>query len=142
VLVFGEGVCRFAPEVEVDATNGEVHGGQPPGGGVGLLAEDGDIAELAAVGFDELFGLHKHAARAAAGIVDLAVVGDEHGHQGFDDAGGGVELPALFAFGAGELAEEVFVDPSRVLPGSSPKPMVETGSTSSPSLPSGGWARA
>ncbi|MNG26260.1 hypothetical protein D3C84_1112280 [compost metagenome] len=62
------------------------------------------------MGFDELLGLHEHAARAAARVINLAVVWVEHRHQGFDDAGGRVELPALLAFGAGELAEEVFVD--------------------------------
>ncbi|MNT43525.1 hypothetical protein D3C72_1800020 [compost metagenome] len=30
--------------------------------------------------------------------------------QGFDDAGRGVELPALLTLGTGELAEEVFID--------------------------------
>ncbi|MNG26883.1 hypothetical protein D3C84_1119280 [compost metagenome] len=34
----------------------------------------------------------------------------KHRHQGFDDAGRGVELPAALAFGAGKLAEEVFID--------------------------------
>ena len=34
----------------------------------------------------------------------------QHGHQGFDNAGGGVELAAFFAFGAGKLAKKVFID--------------------------------
>ncbi|MCY1443303.1 hypothetical protein D9M71_597090 [compost metagenome] len=62
------------------------------------------------MGFDEFLGLHEHAARTTAGVVDLAVVRVEHRYQGFDYAGRGIELPALLAFGAGELAEEVFVD--------------------------------
>jgi hypothetical protein len=97
------------------------------------------------VGFDELFGLHEHAARAAAGVVHLAVVRGEHGHQGLDDAGRRVELAPLLAFGAGELAQEVFVHLTEHVAGlaaSVPKPMVEIRSTSSPSLPSGNWARA
>ena len=110
VLVAGEGVAGFAAEVEVDAANGQVHGGQAPGGRVGFLAVDGDIADLAAVRFDELLGLHEHAAGAAAGVIDLAVVRGEDGDQRLDDAGRRVELAALLAFGAGELAEEVFID--------------------------------
>ncbi len=67
------------------------------------------VAQLAAVGFDELLGLHEHAARAAARVVHLALVRGQDGHQGLDDAGRRIELPAPLAFGAGELAQEVFI---------------------------------
>ena len=109
VLVLDEGVGRFAAQVEVDAANGQVHRGQAPGGGVGFLAVDGHVAQLAAVRFDEFFRLHKHAAGAAARVVHLALVRVQHGDQRVDDGLRGVELAAFFAFGAGELAEEVFV---------------------------------
>ncbi|MFM1909069.1 MAG: hypothetical protein RLZZ591_2746 [Pseudomonadota bacterium] len=89
--------------------DGQVHGRQAPGGGVGFLAVDTYIAQFAAVGFDELFRLHKHAAAATAGVVHLALVRGQHGHQCFDDAGWGVELPATLAFGTGEHAQKVFV---------------------------------
>ena len=69
-----------------------------------------DVAELAAVGLDELLGLHEHAAGAAAGVVDAALVGREHLDQHADDARGRVELAAVLALGAGELGEEVLVD--------------------------------
>ena len=59
--------------------------------------------------FDELFGLHEHAARSAARVVNLALAGREHGYQCFDNAGGRVELPAPLAFGAGKHAQEIFV---------------------------------
>ena len=74
--------------LRVDAADGEVHLGQAPRGGVGLLAVDGDVAELAAVGFDELLALHEHAARAAAGVVDAALVRLEHLDQHAHDARG------------------------------------------------------
>ncbi|MNE90872.1 hypothetical protein D3C80_1884210 [compost metagenome] len=61
------------------------------------------------MGRDELLRLDEHAARTAAGVIHLAVVGVEHRHQGFHDTGRGIELPTLLAFGQGELAEEVFV---------------------------------
>ena len=54
--------------------------------------------------------LHEHAAGAAAGVVDAALVRREHLDQHADDAAGRVELAALLALGAGELAEEVLVD--------------------------------
>src|SRR5213080_3809171 len=47
-------------------------------GGVALLTVDTDVAELAAVGFDEFFRLYEHAAGTAAGIVNAAFVGSEH----------------------------------------------------------------
>jgi len=44
VQVIVEGVGVVGAEVGVDATDGQVHFGQPPGGGIGLLAVDGDVA--------------------------------------------------------------------------------------------------
>ena len=84
-----------------------------------LLAVDADVAPgLAAVAVavgvraDELDRLHEHARRAAAGVVDPPVVRLEHLDQQLDDAARRVELAALLALGAGELREEVFVDPA------------------------------
>ena len=65
------------------------------------------------MGFDEFDRLDEHAAGAAAGVVDPALVGRQHLHQHVDDAARGVELAALLALGAGELGEEVFVDPAQ-----------------------------
>ena len=109
VLVAGEGVGWLFAQVVVHAPNHQVHGRQAPGGGVGFLAVDGHIAQFAAVVFDELFRLHKHTARSAARVVNLAFAGREHGHQCFNNAGGRVELPAPLAFGAGKHTEEIFV---------------------------------
>ena len=81
--VAAEGVGVLGAEVGLDAADGEVHDGEAAGGGVALLAVDADVAELAAVGFDELLRLHEHAAGAAAGVVDAALVGREH----LDEAG-------------------------------------------------------
>ena len=92
----------------VDAADGEVHLGQPPSGLVAFLAVDGDVVDAALVFFDELFRLHEHAARAAAGIEHTAFVGFQHGDQQFDNAARRIELPALLAFGQREFAEEVF----------------------------------
>ena len=108
--VAAEGVGVLGAEVGLDAADGEVHDGQAAGGGVALLAVDADVAEPAAVGFDEFFRLHEHAAGAAAGIVDAAFVGREHLDEEPHDAVRGVELAAVLALGAGELGEEVFVD--------------------------------
>lgn len=110
MLVAGKSVCGLFAQVVVHASNDEVHGRQPPGGGVGLLAVNGHVAQLAAMGFDELFALHKHAAGAAAGVVHLAFGGGQHFDQRFDDGGWRVELPTPLAFGTGKHAEEVFVN--------------------------------
>ena len=113
VQVAAEAVGVFRPEVALDAANRQIHHRQPPGRGVGLLAVDGDVADPAAVDLDELLALDEHAAGAAAGVVDAALVGGEHLDQHADDAAGRVELAALLALGAGELGEEVFVDPAQ-----------------------------
>ena len=131
-----EGVGLLWAEVGFDAADGEVHHGEAAGGGVALLAVDADVAELAAVGFDEFFRLHEHAAGTAAGIVDAAFVGSEHLDEEAHDALRGVELAAFLAFGAGELAEEIFVDAAedvfRAACLRRPVPMVPMRSMSSP----------
>ena len=48
----------FLAEVGLDAADGEVHDGEVAGGGVALLAVDGEVARLATMRFDELFRLH------------------------------------------------------------------------------------
>lgn len=102
--VAAEGVGVFGAEVGLDAAQGQVHDGEAARGGVALLAVDADVAELAAVGFDEFFRLHEHAAGAAGGVVDAAFVGGEHLDEEAHDAGRGVELAAVLALDAGELA--------------------------------------
>ncbi|SMF63989.1 hypothetical protein SAMN06265365_12386 [Tistlia consotensis] len=117
VAVVVEGVAMG--DLPVDAPDGEVHLGQPPGGIVRLLAVDRDIglglpaiAVAVPVGVDELHRLHEHARGAAAGVVDPAAIGLQHLDQQLDDAAGRVELAALLALGAGELRQEVLVDAS------------------------------
>ena len=104
-------------DLAFDAANGEVHLRDPPGRVVRLLSPDRDVAaRLAAVavargvGVDKGDGLHEHAGRAAAGVVDPAAIGLQHLDQQLDDAAGGVELAALLALGARELRQEVLVD--------------------------------
>ena len=97
-------------EVEVDAADGHVHGGEAPGGGVGFLAVDREVAELAAVFLDKALALDEEAAGAHGGVVDAALVGLEHLDDQGDDGLRSEVLAALLALGEGELAEEVFVD--------------------------------
>lgn len=119
VAVVVEGVA--VGDLAVDATDGEVHLGQPPGGVVRLLAVDRDVGlhslgHLAAIAVargvraDELDGLHEHPRRAAARVVNAAAVGLEHLDQQLDYAARGVKLAAFLALGTGELGEEVFVN--------------------------------
>src|SRR5690606_1817480 len=93
-----------------DAADREVHLRELPRRRVPLLAVDREVRALAAVGFDELLRLHEHAARAAAGVEDAALVGLDHLDQHAADRRGRVELAAELALGARELGEEVLVD--------------------------------
>ena len=108
------GVARA--EIGVNAANGEVHPRQFPGGVVGFLPVNRDVAHAPAVFFHEFFRLHEHAARTAARIEHAAFVGFQHGDEHLHDALRGVELAAALAFRAGEFAEKVFIDaPEHVL---------------------------
>ncbi|MDB6063988.1 MAG: hypothetical protein JWR26_196 [Pedosphaera sp.] len=97
-------------EIGVDAANGEIHPRQFPGGEIGFLSVNRDVAHAAAVFFHEFLRLHEHAARTAARIEHAAFVGFQHGDEHLHDALRGVELAAALAFRAGELAEKVFID--------------------------------
>ena len=118
LLVVEEAVAPL--DVCIDAPDGQVHERQPPGGVVGLLAEDRDLAlglRLAlavAIGGgvfgDELGGRHEHAARTAAGVVDAPLEGLQHLDQQPHHALGRVELAAALAFLLGEPGQEVLVD--------------------------------
>jgi len=57
IVVKGVAVSDLA----VDAADGQVHLGQAPGGIVGFLPIDGDVADGAGVGLDELFAGDEHA---------------------------------------------------------------------------------
>ena len=135
VPVVVEGVA--VGDLAVDAADGEVHLGQPPGGVVRLLAVDGDVADAcrraASTNSSDCTNMP---AGAAAGVVDAALVGLEHLDQQLDHAARRVELAALLALGAGELREEVLVDAaeeSLARVSSSPSPMLLIRSISSPS---------
>ena len=65
---------------------------------------------LAGVLLDEAIAGDEEAARTHRWVIDATTVGFQHLHDQTDDALGGVILAALFAFGEGELAKEVFVD--------------------------------
>src|SRR5665648_356238 len=120
-------VERVAPgDLPLDPPEGEVHVRQAPGGVVGLLPPDRDVWPAVVVALhavalrvlpQELHRLHEHAGRAAAGVVHPTVVRLDHLHEQLDDRARGVELPALLALGAGELGEEVLVDPAELVPG-------------------------
>ena len=75
----GVGVEAVAlSDVGPDPADGQVHVGQAPGGVVGLLAVDADVAQAAPVLLDEALAAHEHAARTAAGVVDAAPIGRQH----------------------------------------------------------------
>jgi len=86
------------------------HHGETARGGVAFLTVDADVAELAAVGFDEFFRLHEHATGTAARIVNAAFVGSEHLDEKTHDALRRVELATLLALGTGKSAKKVFID--------------------------------
>ncbi len=98
-------------DIGIDAAHREVHPGEPPGGVVALQPVDGNVADVPAMFLDEFLGLHEHAAGAAARIVHPSLVGLRNLHQQADHGARRVELAAALAFGTGETAEEILVDP-------------------------------
>ena len=78
VLVLEEGIGGDFPEVGGEAAHGEVHLGQLVGGGGDLLPVDGDVLGVAVVASTNLSDCTNMPPGAAAGVVDLALVGLDH----------------------------------------------------------------
>ena len=89
-------------DLGVDAADRKVHLGEAPRRVVGFLSPDRDVADSAAVCFDELLALHEHAARAAARVVDAALVGGEH----LDEYGSYLDLKRKYDSPEMQLPEE------------------------------------
>lgn len=96
-------------DLRVNAADREVHLRQSPGGIVRFLAVDGDVTELAGVRLDEFLALHEHPARAAAGVVDTALVWREHLDEHPHHVRRRVELATALALRAREAREEILV---------------------------------
>ncbi len=62
------------------------------------------------MGFDELGTLNEHAARSTRRVVDASVVRLDDLDDQLDQRGRREELTTPLSFGAGEVAEEVFVN--------------------------------
>ncbi len=110
VFVVGVGLLDFAAQ----AVDREVHLGELDGILGFFLAADIHAAvrafQFLAVRFDELGGLHEHAAGAAGGIEHLAAVRfDDLDHQAHHGARR-EKLAAFLAFAAREFGQEVFVN--------------------------------
>src|SRR5450830_1210089 len=93
VQVVEEAVRVLWSQVRFNATDGQVHAGEPPCRVVELLTVDGDTP-LVAVRIDELLALHEHATRAATRVIDAALVWRKHLDKRPDDAARSVELAA------------------------------------------------
>ena len=109
VQVVQEGVGSVLAQVRFDASDGKVHLGQLPGGGVGVLAVHRDVVDVAAVVLDELGRLYEHPAAAAAGVVDAPAEGLQHLHQGAHHTGRREELAAALALLLGKHRQAVFI---------------------------------
>ena len=108
--VVPKSVGVFAAKVGLDAAQCEVHHGEAARGRIAFLPVNTDVAELSAMRFDKLLGLHEHAAGAASRVVDAAFVRCEHFDEAAHDAARRIELAAVLAFGAGKAGQKIFVD--------------------------------
>ena len=110
VLVVGDGLVA-GPDPALQPVHGEIDLGELRGGLVLLVAVERDpFHRVLARVLDEMARLHEHAARAAGGVEDDAVIRLDHVHDGLDDRGRRKELAVVVRALLGELGQEVFVD--------------------------------
>ena len=118
VLVVGDGLVAGA-DPALQPVHGEVDLGQLRGGFVLLVAVERDPLHRVLAGvLDEVARLHEHAARAARGVENDAMVRLDHVHDGLDDRGRREELAVVVRALLGELGQEVFVDAAEHVAGS------------------------
>ena len=109
MAVVEEGVGAELTQVSINAPDGQIHLGQFPCGGVGVLPIDRNAVDVPAVVFDKPRRLDKHAAAAAAWVIDPPIEGLEHFHQRFDHTLRREELPGQLALLLGEFPQAVLV---------------------------------
>jgi len=98
--------------------HGEVHAGEALRFRHLFDAEDGQLLLwLLPVRPHELRRVHEHAARAAGGIENAAVIGLDDLHDEPHDAGRRIELAALLHFLHREAAHEILVNTAKGVPG-------------------------
>ena len=108
--VVGKGVGVVGTQIGTQSPDCQVHNGHFPGVGIGFLTVNGNGVSFAGMVGDEPGRLDKHSSGTATGVIDPGIaVGFQDGHKGVDNAGGGVELSAAFAFFFGKLGNAVFV---------------------------------
>ena len=95
--------------------HGQVHASELGVGVALFLAPEAHALVRAGVQgfFNEVAGLHKHAGRAARGVVNDAVIGFDDVHDGAYQRGWREKLAAFLRAGLGELVQEVFVDTTK-----------------------------
>ena len=93
--VLQERVRGLASKVRIDLSDGHVQAGEAPGCGIRLLTEEVCLAG----GVKEPVCLDEQAPAAAAGVVDLALMGLQHVHHELDEAGRGVVLAGVVSSG-------------------------------------------
>ena len=108
VLVIGVGLLDIAAQT----IDGNVHFGKFDSFERFFLPVNKEARILAGrfTRFDKLCGLHEHAARAAGGIKDSAVVRFDYLHHQADHRTRRKKFSAFLAFRLGKFAEKVFVN--------------------------------
>ena len=111
MLVLRESVVGLHAEVCRNAANRQIHFSQFERGGRTFLPVNRNVLRITVVALHKLHRLHKHSSRAAAGVVNLPLVGLDQLRNQVDNALGRVEFALSFAFSQCEVAQEIFIDP-------------------------------
>ena len=107
--VMGKGRVCFTAKMMADAAQGKVHLCKAIGGGLFFLTVYIDAADIALFRLDKVSTLNKHTTGAAAGVVQGAVKGLDHGSDQLNGIVRCIELPLLLCGIDGKLLEEIFV---------------------------------
>ena len=110
-VVFECGNARLA-QIVADAAQGQIHLGQAQGRRFLFLPVHVDAADIPLARLDEIRTLDKHAARAAARIIERPVKGLNHRRDQLHRIMRRIELALLLRSVDGKLLEKIFVNAS------------------------------
>jgi len=98
-------------DIALETVDREVHAGEADGGDSFFVAEEGDaVGGILLLALDEVAALDEHAAGAAGGVEDDAVLRLDYVDDGLDEGRRGEELAGILRALHTEPHEELFVD--------------------------------
>ena len=109
MLIVGKSIRSHLAQIGRNTSDSQIHLCQLESSVGVLLTIDRNLFLISAVRFNELDGLNKHTAGAAARVIEDTVVWLQHFSNQIYNALRGIELTLTFTFSKSKLTEKIFI---------------------------------